>query len=170
MNHLGVDCGKKGGIAYLRGDKLSTLIMPTVPTGKKAQEKINLIALGTILKDLLRNSNGELTAIIEDPGGHAPSAAGLRSMTYSFAVTEMCCAMLGIKYETIMSRAWQKHFWPRPKLPKGVKFDTKAAALEAAVNIWPDHSWLASKRCSIPHDGMVDAALLAQWGKYNINK
>jgi hypothetical protein len=183
MNYIGIDCGLDGGIAFLEPQTLRTVIMPVdveiIKVGKKTKERrsINLLKLRDIIELCLRDSSGELTAIIENPGGHAPSAAGLRSMTYSFAVTEMCCVMLGVKYETVLSQAWQKTFWTKPKLPKlpkgekrdpQEKFDTKAAALAVAVDIWPEHDWLASKRCKNPHDGMVDAALLALWGKNNL--
>ena len=50
-------------------------------------------------------------------------------------------------------------------MPKGQKFNTKAAALNVAKQIFPAETWLKSERCTKPHDGMIDAALLAEYGR-----
>lgn len=41
--------------------------------------------------------------------------------------------------------------------------DPKQRALAAAKIYWPKMDWLATPRCKTPHDGMVDAALIAQF-------
>jgi hypothetical protein len=65
----------------------------------------------------------------------------------------------------VLSQKWQKTFWSKPKMPKGQKFNTKAAALNVANQIFPGAQWLKSDRCTKPHDGMIDAALLAEYGR-----
>jgi hypothetical protein len=88
-------------------------------------------------------------------------------MTYSYAVIEALVVANGLKYHDILSQKWQKQFWTKPKMPKGQKFDTKGAALDVARKLWPKESWLKTDRCTKPHDGMVDAALLAEYGRRN---
>ena len=73
--------------------------------------------------------------------------------------------LMKVKHEIIQPQKWQKAFWVKPKMPKGVKYDTKVAALSATNRIWPEEKWLASPRCSKAHDGMVDAALIAEFGR-----
>lgn len=136
--------------------------MPIVVKGKKSS--IDIESLAVLFADLGQQQDCQ-TFIVENPGGHAPSAQGLRSMTYSFAVIEALLVNYGLQYDTVTARTWQKEFWQRPKLPKGAKFDTKAAALGAANLIWPNQSWLPSKRHRVAHDGIVDAALLAEYGR-----
>jgi len=34
-----------------------------------------------------------------------------------------------------------------------------------ARQLWPDETWLASPRCTKPHDGMIDAALIAEYAR-----
>ena len=160
---IGIDCGLDGALAKLdaSGRILELLRMPTLKKGKG--RKIDISALSAYLHH--QSHAGALTVTIEDPGGHAPSAAGLRSMTYSFAVTEAACVIGRIRYELVMARKWQSEYWTRPKMPKGQKFDTKAAALQSACKLWPEQDWTHSERAQKPHEGFVDAALIAEWGR-----
>jgi len=162
--YYGIDCGLKGGLVCIsdKGKLVITRTMPVIVEGKKS--RIDISSLAVLFADL-GQQQGCQTFIVENPGGHAPSAQGLRSMTYSFAVIEALLVNYGLKYHTVTARTWQKEFWQRPKLPTGVKFDTKQAALLAANNLWPSQSWLPSKRHRKPHDGLVDAALLAEYGR-----
>ena len=49
------------------------------------------------------------------------------------------------------------------RVPKG---RTKEVALNLANQLEPSENWLANKRCRTPHDGMIDAYLIARyiWG------
>ena len=162
--YIGIDCGLDGGITMInwKGKLMQTSVMPTVPSGKG--RKIDLCGLAAMIKEIGRHPE-KYTFIVENPGAHAPSAAGLRSMTYSFAAVETLLAAYQLKHHVVLSQKWQKAFWSKPKMPKGQKFNTKAAALNAARQIWPEESWLKSDRCSKPHDGLIDAALLAEYGR-----
>jgi hypothetical protein len=170
MNHskpyTAIDCGLDGGIATLHNGDLYTAIMPTIKLGKG--RAINVYALNALFKHW--SLDPQPTLIIEDPGPHAQSASGLRSMTRSFAIVETLAIVYELRYETVISRKWQSEFWSRPKMPKGQKFDTKAAALVAANRIWPRHDWRVAsektgKLLKNPHTGVIDAALLAEWGR-----
>ena len=44
--------------------------------------------------------------------------------------------------------------------PKGM---TKQIALAKAKELAPDENWLKNQRCRKPHDGMVDAFLVARF-------
>jgi hypothetical protein len=86
-----------------------------------------------------------------------------------FTYGHICAALkLGLyRWHSIRPQAWQKTFWAKPKMPKGQKFDTKAAALRSANMLWPTEDWTKSDRATKPHDGMVDAALIAEYGRRN---
>lgn len=164
MIYIGIDCGLDGAIAVLDESGRIRLRrkMPTVKVGKG--RKIDLIDLETFIQSPLGPTQmyNEMTYAIEDPGGHAPSAAGLRSMTYSFAVTEAFVSSTRERYDLVRALEWQRTFWKKPKMPKGQKFDTKAAALTAARKLWPKEDFLATERSSKPHEGIVDALLIAE--------
>ena len=101
-----------------KGKLMQSSIMPTVPNGKG--RKIDLHTLAATIKEISRHPD-QYTFIVENPGAHAPSAAGLRSMTYSFAAVETLLAAHQLKYHVVLSQKWQKVFWSKPKMPKGQK-------------------------------------------------
>lgn len=45
----------------------------------------------------------------------------------------------------------------------------KTTSLYVARQIWPAEDWRASDRCRVPHDGIVDAALIAYYGYLSEN-
>jgi hypothetical protein len=163
--YIGIDCGKDGAIAFVNNEGAGYRCnMPTLKLGKG--RKIDVKRIATILLNAHKHSNEpDIFVVLEDPGGHAPSAAGLRSMTACFATVETLLIYLEIPHEVVMSQTWQRAFWNRPKMPKGQKFDTKAAALATATRLWPGVDLRASERAKNPHDGIVDALLLAEYGR-----
>lgn len=175
-NYIGIDCGLDGGIVKIdeQGEIVHSFVMPTLEVqrvgkskrSKNTKRKIDIAVLHLRLKVL---AGACTTIIIENPGAHAASAAGLRSMTYSFAVVEALCVALHRPYHTVSSQDWQKAFWIRPK-PKPDDWDTKAQALAVAKRLWPGKEWRVpsgktGKLLQNPHDGLVDGALLAEWGR-----
>jgi len=164
--YIGIDCGLDGGIAVVDydGNLTDKYVMPVCKAGKGRM--IHIVGFHKTLEKIISVSDRNIF-VIENPGGHAPSAAGLRSMTYSFAVAETIVSLLdaNLSYAAISSRKWQSQFWTRPTMAKGQKFDTKAAALAAADRIFPNQDWTANERCKKAHDGIVDAALLAEYGR-----
>lgn len=170
--YLGIDCGLDGGVVTLdgAGNIIDQRVMPVVDIGKG--RKIDLRALSDFFDAATGSAlnGGSATVIIENPGPHAPSASGLRSMTYSFAVCEALCVAHGLRYHYILSQKWQKEFWSKPRMAKGQKWDTKAAALAEAKKLWPGNEWRqisdkTGKLLKNPADGVVDAALLAEYGR-----
>ena len=45
------------------------------------------------------------------------------------------------------------------------KKDTKKMALAVAKRLWPSETFLATSRSSVAHDGLVDASMLADFGR-----
>jgi hypothetical protein len=166
MRFIGIDCGLSGGIVEIdhAGNIADQQVMPTRKEGNK--NKIDLKALSAYFSKV---EKGHTMIVIEDPGGHAPSAAGLRSMTYSYAATEALVVAHSFDYQTVRAIEWQRHFWTKPKMPKGMKFDTKAAALNQAEQLWSGNDWTATERSRKPHDGMIDAALIAEYARTKKN-
>lgn len=68
-------------------------------------------------------------------------------------------------YVKVYPKTWQKHIWiEEDKVYNGTKIDTKATSLNAALRIFPNENFLISSRSKVPHDGLVDASLLAKYG------
>jgi hypothetical protein len=72
------------------------------------------------------------------------------------AILETRC----ISHSRILNYDWQPTMLG--KVPQG---KTKEYALNKVKQLWPDETFLATKRSSVPHDGMVDAALIAEYGR-----
>ena len=60
-----------------------------------------------------------------------------------------------IPYVLVRPQEWQKVMLAG--YPKGSEY-------LVASRRWPSHDFRASERCRKPHDGMVDAALIAAYG------
>lgn len=157
---IGIDNGLDGGIAAIDEDGkiLWKRPMPTVKLGKGRQLWVESVW------NIIQQETPRLI-IIEEASKHSAGTLALCSTWFSFGMLTSVAKLSGCKYEIVRPQAWQKAFWARPKMPKGTKFDTKAAALNAANRIWPGTDWTKSERATKAHDGMVDAALLAEYGR-----
>jgi hypothetical protein len=80
---------------------------------------------------------------------------------YSLALLEMLCVCLGLRYALVAPRTWQADMLRDVPHVR----DTKQAALVVAKRLWPNQNWLASERSKKPHDGIVDASLLALYSE-----
>jgi hypothetical protein len=159
---VGVDNGISGGVVALDQDGGIVLRekSPTVADGKK--KRLCAVGFRALLAKL--EPTGLFTIVVERPAGSKSVLAAV-SMQDSFAKIETVLILDRHRHQFITAKTWQKEFWSVPKMPKGQKFDTKAAALLAANRLWPNADWLASPRCMVPHDGMIDAALIAEWAR-----
>jgi hypothetical protein len=170
--YVGIDNGLDGGIAFVneRGKLLYAAPLPTISDGKK--RKLSAKHLRALLSASRSHINCcdlplcccEKSVVVERPAGSKSVIAAV-SMSDSFARIETVLDLGEMRRHFITAKTWQKEFWTVPQMPKDRKFDTKAAALMAATRLWPCDSWLASPRCRVPHDGMVDAALIAEYAR-----
>ena len=86
------------------------------------------------------------------------TAQTIRSMSECIGACWGAYEALGMRREAVMPKAWQKQFWDKVE-------DTKAEALKVASELQPEHDWLASSRCTTPHKGIIDAYLIAEYGR-----
>ena len=161
MIYIGIDNGLTGGIAILQDGKLSLHIMPVLNDGKK--NRVDVLALRSLITSYSPESMGYKAFIIYESPAGSKSVRAAVSMQDSFARVESMLILAGFRREPITSRKWQKIFWTVPKMAKGQKFDTKAAALNKAKQLWPGQDWRKNERCKVAHDGLVDAALIAEY-------
>ena len=151
---VGIDNGISGGLVALSemGPIISMLPMP-IKEAKKGNE-IDPVAIWNWLKEL--GPKDQLVVVIEEPGG-SKSASAARSMAGSFHTLRTICELKGLSYFRISPQRWQKSM-----LLCGAG-ETKKAAMMIVQHRWPDDSFLATKRSKVPHSGLVDAALIAEY-------
>ena len=172
MIYIGIDNGISGGIVGL-GPCAGTapifahrLPLRTVTDGT---EEIDATALMGILQG--QPISVEVSVFIEECPRHASSASAMRSMAISYGL------IIGVLARFEHSLGWAVHRtqsgnakagWQRQMLGDVPKGRTKEWALAAANSIWPGATWVASPRCSKPHTGLIDAALIAEFGRRKI--
>lgn len=177
MIYIGVDPGVNGAMARIHISEDSDTFIYTVPF--------------TNIQDMLKSlcvDTDECFATIELVHALHNSAA---KSTFEFGknLGEWIGLMtgLGIPYQLVPPATWQKVMMPgKPRRPpKQQPYEVgsggpvpnrekqlaehrrkvKAHAYSVARGLWPDHDFKRTARCRGPHDGCVDAALLAEYGR-----
>ena len=96
---------------------------------------------------------------LEEAPKHAPSATSLRSQAIGFGmIYDAFNRHPDFTIDLIHPRTWQATMLG--KVPKG---HTKKFALIKASGMCEGEDWLATNRSKKPHDGIVDAYLIACW-------
>jgi hypothetical protein len=159
---VGIDNGLDGGLCAISsfdGSVIAMTKMPTLVTDKKRE--IDTRKVHRWILDL----NTPFLLAVEEPLAHAKSSQAMRSMALSFGKLMGMAESHHYKVKRVSVHLWQKSV-----LGKRASGNTKKAALLAANKLAPREQWLASARCSKPHDGMVDAFLIAHYARLSTHK
>ena len=157
---IGIDNGISGALVAIsahNGALIASTEMP-IQNARKGNE-IDVRELRRWLVNSAAGLENILCAILEEPGG-SKSAKAAMSMAGSFHAIRATLEMCNLRWHRITPQKWQKEMIPGCK-----SGDTKPRALELAKRLWPEETFLASQRCKKPHDGIVDAALLAEYAR-----
>ena len=151
MNRIaGIDPGLDGGLAVIDVDGPRPAVMPVATVGNKRE--IDERAL--------------MSWFIEHRPAHifiervqAMPKQGVVSM-FNFGVgwgiVRGICTGMGISYELVRPQEWQKVMLAGQ--PRGSNY-------LVASRLWPHVDFRVSERTSRPHGGLVDAALIAEYGR-----
>lgn len=151
---LGIDPGLKGGLALLsERDGLLLEPMPTVGG------ELDLAELARLLRDWAPDIR---IAYLERV--HAMPKQGVSSMfTFgtAFGSVRAMLAAFQIPYELVLPRRWQieMHAAVKPSL------DSKQKSQLAFKRLFPGVNALATDRSRVAHEGMVEAALIAEFAR-----
>ncbi len=167
--YVGVDVGASGAIVGI--DEYSRIVLKErVP--KIKNKKVDKRALGDIFKKL---KGKDVFIMIEDV--HSIHGASAKS-NFSFGgikwMKEAFCMAFDLPYSLVAPKKWQKAIWTSSDMvykkitPRKVT-DTKATSLIAAKRLFPGEDFLATKISKVPHDGIVDAVLIAVYCKHFFN-
>jgi len=142
---IGIDPGKKGGIASIRIDGALIDFIPMC----EAFQLANYLSKKEILRCYVERCQ-------------AMPSQGVSSMfTYGVGYGKILGVLetLKISHDTIQPQKWQRKMIPRCK-----KGETKKEALLKATQLFP-HSTFILDGCRVAHDGIVDAVLIAEYGR-----
>jgi hypothetical protein len=185
---IGIDNGLTGGIVALSQiaglPPVASFVMPTIEvwhpnvnkttkdklTGKTKKSKGKFIKEVDTRKliallDSIQGPRDSMIVYFEQCPMHADQALTMRSMAMSagkiLAILEAKC----FKVVRVMSHDW--HPVILGKFPKGQSKETAAAV---AATIWPHETWFPTGQYRTPHNGMIDAALIAEFGRRQIHE
>ena len=143
MIYIGVDVGKNGGYAVIYPN--NTVVEAWSDEG--FMEEMRNVAL-----------SDELSVACVEQVGAMPNQ-GVKSM-FSFGksagfIEGVLRANL-IPFQLVKPKEWKKEF--------GLNSD-KAKSIEVCQRLFPKLNLLATPRCRVPHDGMAEALLMAEYAK-----
>ena len=165
--YVGIDIGKSGAIAVMETNPLeiNTLPMPMI------KNELDYRTISDIIRDLRIAYSCNLHIVFEKLGvifGSGKSTAF--SMGHQSGAIEMACIAHSVSYTKVRAVDWQKQmFQGVQEITKGgsSKKDTKAMALVAAKRLFPDLRLTFGSKATKPHDGLVDAVLMAEYARRN---
>jgi crossover junction endodeoxyribonuclease RuvC len=159
---IGIDGGLTGALVALNAATGAIEELLVMPTAKKAKgNEVDAEAIHIWLKELYIFN--EVEAVLEIPGKHSPGVMALCSMWDTYGVIRGLLATIPIRHHRIGPQVWQKKM-----LVGCAKGDTKPAALLRARQLWPKEKWLETPKCSKPSQGLIDAALIAEYGRTHL--
>lgn len=161
MIYIGIDNGLNGALVAIseHGSVIDSAVMPT--RGKTKGNEVDPLAIWNWICDL-DEPTANICAILETPGKHSPGVMALCSMWDSYGAIRSLLETRSIRHHRIAPQKWQKAI-----LIGCAKGDTKPAAKAKAKQLWPVETWLKSARCTTAHTGLIDAALIAEFGRIN---
>ena len=149
---LGVDPGLTGALVFI-GDEIESIVMPKIG---------NILNLAE-LSEILEARRDKIThAYLESV--HAMPKQGVSSSFKFGRVFGMAEAMLAahkIPYTLVTPQAWQKVI--HAGIEKSI--EPKKRSLIAVTRLFPTTNLLATERSKVPHSGIVDALLIAEYGR-----
>ena len=167
----GIDVGNSGGIAFIDQEGVIYL-REAIPMWEDSPD---LPAIFDLLTTPWANECETAHIVIEDVhsifGSSAKSNFGfgfIKGVKTGFL--EIMKRDYGIPYSLVQPKKWQSGVWMESDIVmvEGAKRptkDTKATSLKAAQRLWPFEDFTKSKRATKPHDGIVDALLMAEFAR-----
>ena len=164
--YMGVDPGLNGSFVVISGDVIRCkLVMPTISaTSKKGKRKGEIDQNGVL--SFLSCLPPQTHAVIEEqiPVRNQHIQAN-HTTAKNYGILLMALTASHISYREVPSNKWQSHFGIVPNTGKKGK-TTKQQALVIAQKLYPGTDFRRSQRAYVPHDGIVDAALIANYSQF----
>lgn len=165
--YVGIDVGSNGGI-FAFNDLDEVICKEAIPH-HKGNKGVDYHKIYTILKRIKTKAGhkAEIQVGIEDVHSiFGMSAKSNFSFGFIKGLKVGLLEALHLDYDMVAPKLWQKHVWIESDVvikPTGKGKDTKATSLNAAKRIFPLVDFRKSARATKPHDGIFDAALIAEY-------
>ena len=158
--YIGIDNGLSGAIAFYKPatNNMIALPMPIIKT-KKAKGMKTEYDVPQIIALLKQYSDTKLVILEKAQAFPGQGSVSMFSIGKGFGIMEGILAALGLSYQIIHPKSWQK------KVFEGIAHkDTKQASVLTAQRLFPNVSFKTSERATKVSNGLTDAALMAYYG------
>lgn len=155
IEHIGIDPGLSGGIAFIYGSELYVWDMPVIQyqlSNKKWRREVNIGKLASIIRSTDCN-----TCTLEKLQGMGKVPFTEFRLGEAYGMTKAALVLTGTTFDLAAPTAWKKHF--------GLTKD-KDAARELAQKLFPERASSFSRK---KDDGKAEAALIAHYGLSMLN-
>jgi hypothetical protein len=160
MIYIGIDNGITGGLVALSDRPGPPIAMIKTPSKRwRRRNEIDIRSIHRWISDVTSGNLSNAFYTVEEPN-NSRNASTAYSVASSFHSLRGFFDAKFLDFDRITPQSWQKRM-----LGKFETGQSKKAALAKARELWPDEKWLASPRCSTPHEGMIDAALIAEFSR-----
>ena len=170
MIHIGIDPGKSAG-AIAGIDSVGEVIFKQ--EFPKIGKEVDLQALNSILQKYYDDYDGNMMVMIEDPGMiFGVSKSSQASLAKNQGHLEGLVVGNMFRYELVKPKVWQKVMWTGVTIQKksnGKTNDTKKTSLLAVKRLFPRTDLTKAGRSVTPHDGIIDAILLAEYSRRTLD-
>ncbi len=142
----GIDPGQKGGIAFIdtKEDKITALPLPEI------KDLVDLLYCNSPRIVYLEKAQTMPRQGISSAFNYGCHFGQIQGILYSFAM----------RFVLVPPSVWTR------SLHVGCTgTDAKKKSLQAVRRLFPTVELLASSKCRVPHDGMVDALLICEYGR-----
>lgn len=170
MFYAGIDPGKDGGAVVLSesGAVVTKRKTPLLRGTGRARDEYDLPGMGALLLSL--KDLGAHVFLEKSQPMPASMGGGVANFQrgYSLGLWSGMLSVLGIRHTLVSPQSWQREMFR--DLPKA---DTKQLAVVVAGRLWPKVDWRvedgaeSSKKVK-PDLGLIDAALIAEYGRRNL--
>lgn len=155
---IGIDPGMSGGLVCLdgAGNIRKMCVMPVTKVGTK--QKLDAKALVAWLRGCYTEEEVKVVAIEEQRAMHRQGVTSTFSTGRGYGLIEGVVSALELPYVIVRPTDWQKTMFRG--LPKG---QGKAMSSKIAQQLFPKETFKKSQKCTNIHDGLTDAALIAEY-------
>ena len=157
---VGIDPGLSGAIAAItnNGTVAVCCLAPVIQIKdkKKVKHEIDIGGFVKVLqgiKDIDAIEHVYLEKVSAMPGQGVTS---MFNFGMSYGIVKGILGTLGLSYTLVHPKTWQKEVLK--DMPPG-------SAEAVAVRMFPNTNFLPTARCTKRHDGLIDAVLIAEYGR-----
>lgn len=164
---ISADPGKNGALVCLDqdGKLIDRIVTPRVSN----DGPVDLGAEVAFCNKMLSRNPDRVMFVIEDVHAlYGVSTSATSSLMENKGQLEgifftMAMIFKNASFHLIAPKTWQKSVWVHcDKVMLANKVDTKKTSLACAKRLWPGDLFLKTPKCKTPHDGIVDAMLIAE--------